>query len=134
MNRKTARASAMKLVYEWDMGGEGGDATIIDLLELTPGEKEYDYMKAIADGVAANSELIDETIVKFLGEGWTIDRVSKVDAAILRVAVYELKYTETEAKFVINEAVELAKQYSDDKSPAFVNGVLGNIQRNSENA
>ena len=134
MNRRTARACAMKLVYEWDMGGEGGSATIEGLLELTPGENEYDYMKGIANGVVEKHTDVDAEILKYLSDDWTMERISKVDTAILRVAIYELMFTETEPRFVVNEAVELSKEYSDDKSPAFVNGLLGNFLRNRDNA
>jgi len=124
----------MKLVFEWDMGGEGGETTELGLLEVTSAEPEYGFMTGIAKGVAENAAEIDKKILSYLSEGWTLERLSKVDTAILRVAAYELMYTETEVKFIINEAVELAKQYSDDKSPAFINGLLGSMARGAADA
>ena len=62
-----------------------------------------------------------------LKKDWNLSRVSKVEIAILKVAIYEILYTETPFKVAINEAVELAKKYGEDKSSAFVNGVLANI-------
>ena len=128
MDRKTARAHAMKLIYEWEMGGDGGEDTRIELLGVEPGENETEYMNGMYDGVVNNREEIDRQISDHL-RGWTIDRLSRVDLAILRLGVYELMLKETAAGIVINEAVELANQYSTEKAGAFINGVLGSISR-----
>ena len=128
MDRKTARAQAMKLIYEWEMGGDGGDETRIELLEIKPGENESDFMNALFEGVRANAPEIDEKLSQFV-HGWSIERITRVDLAILRLATYELMYTRTPEGAVINEAVELANQFSTDKAGAFVNGVLGNLAR-----
>ena len=131
MDRKTARAQAMKLIYEWEMGGDGGEETRIELLEIKPGESESDFMNAVFDGVQAHTEEIDAKLSGFV-RGWSMDRVTRVDLAILRLAAYELMYTKTAPGVVINEAVELANQYSTDKAGAFVNGVLGSLSRSLE--
>ena len=128
MDRTMARAHAMKLIYEWEMGGDGGEETRVDLLEVKPNEHEADFMNRMAEGVQAHSGEIDGRLAPFL-RGWTIERLTRVDLAILRLAVYELTLNETPASVVINEAVELANQYSTDKAGAFVNGVLGNLAR-----
>ena len=128
MDRKTARAQAMKLIYEWEMGGDGGEETRLELLEIEPGESETEFMNAMLEGVQRDAEAIDEKLSKFL-RGWTIDRITRVDLAILRLAAYELMNTKTPEGVVINEAVELANQYSTDKAGAFINGVLGNLAR-----
>lgn len=134
MERSKARACAMKLVYEWIMGGDGGDETLINLLEVEPGENEADFMDEIVSGVKNFSTSLDEEISKRLAGGWSLARISNVDHAILLVGTYELIYTDTATGVIINEAVELAKQYSDDKAGSFVNGVLGNIGRSVRNA
>lgn len=134
MERSKARACAMKLVYEWIMGGDGGDETLINLLEVEPGENEADFMDEIVSGVKYFSASLDEEISKRLAGGWSLARISNVDHAILLVGTYELIYTDTATGVIINEAVELAKQYSDDKAGSFVNGVLGNIGRSVRNA
>ena len=134
MERSKARACAMKLVYEWKMGGEGGDDTLINLLEVDPGENGADFMNEIVNGVKSYADSLDEEISKRLTGGWSLARISNVDHAILMVATYELIYTDTATGVIINEAVELAKQYSDDKAGSFVNGVLGNIGRSVRNA
>ena len=64
---------------------------------------------------------------KFFKKDWKIDRISKVDLAILKLAIYEIKYKDIPFKVVINEAVELAKKYGEDNSKNFVNGILASI-------
>lgn len=128
MDRTVARAHAMKLVYEWEMGGEGGEETKINLLEIVPEEAEIDFMNALFAGVIENLQSVDAKISAHL-RGWTIDRLSKVDLAILRIGVYELSAGLNAPAVVVNEAVELAKQYSSEKAGSFINGVLGSISR-----
>lgn len=128
MNRTQARAAAMKLVYEWEMGGDGGEDTCRELLEITPGEDEIEYMQALFDGVRDHVSTLDEKIERF-SRGWKLDRLSKVDLAILRVAAYELGEAKEPAGAVIQEAVQLTEKYSGDKAGAFINGVLGAMAR-----
>ena len=128
MDRTVARAHAMKLIYEWEMGGDGGEETRLNLLEVAPDEREADYMNRMFDGVTRNVQSIDESLAGYL-RGWTIDRLTRVDLAILRLATYELMLAEEPRSAVINEAVELANQYSTDKAGGYVNGVLGNLAR-----
>ena len=128
MDRKSARAHAMKLIYEWEMGGDGGEDTRLNLLGVAPGENESEYMNRMFEGVVANAEELDAHIAAHL-RGWTIERISKVDLAILRLGAYELMLKEVPAGIAINEAVELANQYSADKAGAFINGVLGSRSR-----
>ena len=131
MERTVARAQAMKLIYEWEMGGDGGEETRLNLLEVKPNEHEADYMNRMFEGVTANVQAIDARIARYL-KGCTIDRLMRVDLAILRLAVYELTLKEDPRGAVINEAVELANQYSTDKAGGFINGVLGNLARDLE--
>ena len=128
MDRSEARAQAMKLVYEWEMGGDGGEDTRLELLEVRPDEKEADFMNALFEGVVAHSEEIDACIGEY-ARGWTLERITRVDLAILRVAIYELLYEEISESIVINEAVRLAGVYSTDRAGAFINGVLGSVAR-----
>ncbi len=128
MDRTTARAHAMKLVYEWEMGGDGGEDTRLNLLEVKPNEDETDYMNRMFEGVVNRSNEIDERLKRYL-RGWSLDRLTRVDLAILRLAVYELMLREQPEAVIINEAVELANQYSTEKAGAFINGVLGNLWR-----
>lgn len=128
MDRKIARAHAMKLIYEWEMGGDGGEETRMNLLGVEPGEREVEFMNRMFEGVVVNEEKLDAGISAHL-RGWTLERISKVDLAILRLGAYELMLGEIPAGIVINEAVELANQYSSDKAGSFINGVLGSLSR-----
>ena len=128
MNRTQARATAMKLIYEWEMGGDGGEDTLEGILEVKPGGAEYDYMHKIVDGVIGDSAALDQHIGEF-SQGWKVDRLSRVDLAILRVAAYELARGDEPVAAIINEAIELSRIYSSDKAGAFINGVLGSMSR-----
>ena len=132
MDRSTARACAMKLIYEWELGGDGGEDTLTGLLELKPNENESDFMLKLVELVKANVEKIDALIAGSL-RGWSFDRLSKVDLAIMRIAVCEMTEGLNTIGVVINEAVELAAKYSTDKAGAFINGVLGSIGRRETN-
>lgn len=90
-------------------------------------EKTKTYMTETINGIAKNKEEILELISQNLKEKWDISRVSKINITLLKLATYEIVYTELPYKVVVNEAVEIAKKYGDDTSPAFINGVLANI-------
>ena len=128
MDRTGARAAAMKLLYEWEMGGDGGEDTRVGMLEIQPGEKESDYMEKLYAGVKENVAAIDE-IVEQYAVGWKLDRIMRVDLTILRLAIYELKYTDLNDAVAVNEALELARAYSTPEAVSFVNGVLGSMIR-----
>lgn len=128
MDRTSARAAAMKLLYEWEMGGDGGEDTRVGMLEIQPGEKESDYMEKLYEGVKENVAAIDE-IVEQYAVGWKLDRIMRVDLTILRLAIYELRYTDLNDAVAVNEALELARAYSTPEAVSFVNGVLGSMIR-----
>lgn len=128
MNRIQARAAAMKLIYEWEMGGDGGEDTIRGILEIEPGEAEYDYTQRMVEGVKQNAAQLDQQIQRYAA-GWKLDRLTRVDLAILRLGAYELSLGQVPAGIVINEAVELSRIYSTEKAGSFINGVLGGISR-----
>lgn len=90
-------------------------------------EKAKTYMTETVNGIAKNKEKILELISQNLKEKWDISRVSKINLTLLKLATYEIMYTELPYKVVVNEAVEIAKKYGDDTSPSFINGVLANI-------
>lgn len=128
MNRVMARVRAMQLVYEWEMGGEGGEQTRLGLLEVRPDEEEYGFMTRLFEGVVANAAALDARIAQ-CAHGWSLERLSRVDLAILRLALYELSLGQTPSNVVVSEALEMARQYSTEKSPRFINGVLGAASR-----
>ena len=90
-------------------------------------EKDHDYMLAKTKGIAEKVDEIDQ-IINENTTGWKTSRMNKVDLSILRLAVYEMKWDEdVPVRVAINEAVELAKRFSGEEGPAFINGVLGKI-------
>ncbi len=128
MSRKFAREMAMKLIYQMDMHGDFSD-TMTDrfINELSEDKQESDYIKDIVGIYTAHQSEIDE-IIESHAIDWKLDRMPKVDAAILRLAIAEIEYREDIPVSVsINEAVELAKQYSTDQSSGFINGILGSF-------
>ncbi len=104
-------------------------------LESTPeeecGEVDKIYIHNILEGVIKEVPAIDRHIIKN-SKDWTIDRMSRIDLAIMRVAIYEILYREDiPASVSINEAVELAKKYSHEDAGSFINGILGSIYSES---
>ncbi len=90
-------------------------------------EKDADYIVNKFKNIVAKLEEID-TAIGEVSKGWKVSRMAKVDLTLIRLAVYEMKYEEDiPVKVAINEAIELAKQYGSDDSPAFVNGVLAKL-------
>lgn len=148
MARKTARAAAMQMIFEYLSGGEGGEETLRmvydELREETaaavdpvgkdePGQSDRDYIERVLFGVLEHLDELDGYIAA-ASRGWSLERMPRVDLTILRLACWEILYGEgTPGGVAINEAVELANQYSDpNKSSRFINGVLGTILRRKE--
>ena len=128
MARPIAREAAMQLVFEQLFGGESESEALVDLIDYNPGESDRQYIDMVVAGVKEHAADLDAEISACL-RGWTIARLSRVDLAILRLAVYEMKYASLPAAVSINEAVELTRKYSSETSCSFVNGVLGTISR-----
>ena len=131
MSRPRAREVAMKLVYSRLLGGtDTPDAVLEKSGIIEPFEQDdYDYAESIVQGVTDNLPELDKLIAKHSLE-WSINRIARVDLAILRVSVYELLHRDDVPKSAsINEAVELAKTFGGEKSYSFVNGILGAIAR-----
>ncbi len=92
-------------------------------------EEPNEFVSDSVHNIIEKTNIIDELINKYLNN-WTIDRLGKTDQAILRLATYEILYTDTPGVVVIDEAIELSKQYSDDKVKNIINAVLDNILKN----
>ena len=130
MNRTAIREQAFKLIYSLEIQKQNNLQEAIDLfLESNEIEDKSakEYINDAILGIEKNKEKIVEQIEKNLKKDWKIDRISKIDLAILKLAIYEIQYKELPFKVVINEAVELAKKYGEDSSKNFVNGVLASI-------
>ena len=130
MNRTEIREQAFKLIYSLEIQKKEDLEEAIELYiesnEITD-KNAIEYIKDAIFGIEKNKEEIISTIEKNLKKDWKIDRISKIDLSILKLAIYEIKHTEVPYKVVINEAVELAKKYGEDNSRNFVNGVLASI-------
>lgn len=131
MSRKIAREVAMKLTYEKLFGCDDTYTQVLEQSDIQdePSEADIEFAQDIVNGVQNNIEAIDE-IIQSAAVDWTVDRMPKVDLSILRIAVYEIRFAKAVPPAVAaNEAVELAKVYCDERSPRFINGVLGKVIR-----
>ena len=129
MNRTKSRELAFKLIYEKEIQKVVEEDTLEIFFESNEIEEPEvkEYLKDILFGVSENEEKINSLIEKNLKENWTIDRVSKINISLLKIAIYEMIYKKLPYKVAINEVVELAKQYSDEQASSFINGVLASI-------
>jgi len=134
MSRKTAREVAMKLAFARLAGGEDTYESVLEKSEIpeSPCEEDEEYALSVIEGIDANKEAIDAKISE-IAIGWKIERMPKVDLCILRIAIYEMLYRKDIPLGVsINEAVELAKLFGGDRSPSYINGMLGTLARSIE--
>lgn len=129
MNRSIARELAFKLLYQIEIQKEVNKEDIELFFENNEinSIQAKEYINDIVNGISKNSSKILESISKNLKQDWKIERVSKVNLALLKLAIYEIKYKELPYKVVINEVVELAKKYGEETSHSFINGVLASI-------
>ena len=105
---------------------------MMDSMEIEDRKKiDMDFLSGLVNGVLDNLENIDNGVSKYL-ENWSIDRLGLTDQAIIRIGTYELIFTDTPNLVCINEAIELAKKYSDDKVVKMINGVLDKIHHERE--
>ena len=127
--RKIAREIAFKLIFEYLFGGEKNDQTFVELAEENKIGNEKKYLQKVYYGVVEKYEELNQIIAE-KAIGFSANRIYKVDKAILLLALYEIKYLKDIPYAVsINEAVELAKTYSTEKSPTFINGILSKIEK-----
>ena len=100
-----------------------------DVLGSRPRGRDAEYADRVLWGAHEHQAQLDGVIENFL-KGWDLDRINKVDLALMRLAIYEmLREPDVPLGVAVNEAVDLAKTYGTDESPAFINGVLGNVAR-----
>lgn len=130
MSRKIAREVTMQALYQIELNGYESFEDIQGfIIESSIKASEDSYVKTVIDLCFENKEAIDAEITKYL-KNWTIDRLSKVDLSILRLAIIEIAYMEDIPESVtINEAVNLAKKFSDEEASSYINGVLGSVVR-----
>lgn len=133
MSRKLTREIVMNTLYQMEMHSNfcANDFNLY-LADNILDDKELEFGKKVVSLFSENKETVDESVKTYL-KGWTLDRISKVDLSIIRVAVTEMLYLEELTTAIsINEAVNLAKKYSDEESASFVNGILGELARHLE--
>lgn len=135
MKRSVAREEAFKLLYSFEIQKENLDEQLeiyFESEEITEQETKK-YIKDTVKGIESNILNIENKISTNLKKEWKIDRISKINLVLLKLAIYEILYTETPYKVAINEAIEIAKKYGDDNSPNFINGILASVVKESEN-
>lgn len=134
MTRRELREEIFKLLfmvefYSKEEQPELAKAYFEDFAETEIAENDQEYIENKYENICAVLPEIDEKIAAS-SKGWKIERLGKAELTILRLAVYEMEYDEDiPTKVAINEAVELAKNFGGDESPAFINGVLGKLSR-----
>ncbi len=130
MDRSSIRELAFKMLYSLEIQKTNDKQEAINLFfeanEINS-KNAKDYIEDAVIGIENNSKEIDSKIEQNLKEDWKIERISKIDLSILRLAIYEITYKEVPFKVAINEAVEIAKKYGEDSSKKFVNGILASI-------
>lgn len=131
LNRTEAREKIMVILYQIDFYVKEGMSYDIDEVIKENLEIDNKFVRDVVYGVIKNIENIDKIITKYL-DNWDLDRLGKTDKAILRLGTYEMLYYDTPKVVVINEAVELAKKYSDYKIVKLINAVLDKIRDNED--
>lgn len=129
MSRREAREHVMKLLFQKEFVEENEyEEQVLNYLKRYEiSEKNQPFILKEYNGTVQYQEEID-TIIAKSSKNWKTNRMAKLDLTILRLAVYEMYYADDIPNNVaINEAVELAKKYSGDEAPAFINGLLGNV-------
>jgi len=133
LKREDIREKTMQLVYQMDITGdfEVADLSIVEESVRAAGKKQaVETLMAVQDHHEDIDRLINDNL-----DNWTLERIAKTDLAILRTAVAEMLYVDSIPVSVsINEAVDLAKKYGDERSYAFINSILGKISRSLEKA
>lgn len=130
-NRSELREIIMKVIYQVMILKEGNLEVNIDSLIHEQLEIENDFVNTSVNGILKNEKEIRILADNYLKD-WQIDRLNKVDQAIILLGIYELLYTETPSVVAINEAIELSKKYSDEKVTKMINAVLDGIFKNEE--
>ena len=127
MSRKNARECVFKMIFEYTFSKEKNVDTLEEFISDEENKEEIGYIQEVYNGVI---EKYDELVNKIsaVSKGFKIDRIYKIDLAILLVALYEILYIKgIPTNVSINEAINLSKIYSTDKSPSFINGILSNF-------
>ncbi|AZP05497.1 transcription antitermination factor NusB [Jeotgalibaca ciconiae] len=143
LNRHQVREKALQAIFQLKSNDELDKETAIRMARLSEQEDlnedeelpNESYLNELVNGVIEKQEEINEQIRPYLKK-WTFERLPRTDGIILQLAVYEMVFveeSEVPSKVALNEAIELAKEYCDESSRKFINGVLSNLMSNIEN-
>ena len=126
MKRRTAREKALQALFQIDVSDVTPPSAMEHVLE---GKENDDYLSKLVLGVVEHKDEID-TIIKANLEKWTLERLATVDRNLLRIAVYELMFSNDDVpkNVILDEAIEIAKIYGDDQSSKFINGILSKVR------
>lgn len=129
MQRSVMREWAFKLMYGLEIQKDNTEEQVALFIENNDVENEIakEYLKDIAKGICENNEEIENIISRNLKENWSLNRISKINISLIKIAIYEMLYKNVPFKVAINEVVELAKKYADDSAPIFINGILASV-------
>ena len=129
MQRSAMRELAFKLVYEIEVQKETENEQLEIFLENNEitDEKVVNYLKDIKEGISKNIEEINSLITNNLKDNWSLNRISKINLSLIKIAIYEMVYKALPYKVAITEVVELAKKYADESAPVFINGILASV-------
>lgn len=129
--RSEARIEAFKLIFQTEVNNDDIDFLFEHLLNENPKSLDnIDYIKTTVLGVISKKDELDEDIKNNLTSGWKLDRITRVSLAVLRLAIFEIKYIDdVPTNVAINEAVEIEKKFDNPDNSAFVNGVLAGFIR-----
>ncbi|PWX66177.1 transcription antitermination factor NusB [Clostridium perfringens] len=135
MNRVKSREYLLQLAYQMETTSETALETFNSFMEnedISKDDLDLAYIKSGLLGIEENKEKLDSLIESQLVK-WKLNRISKVNLSILRISTYEILFAEdVPGKVSINEAIELCKKYSDNKSVSFINGVLDKVYKNMQ--
>ena len=129
MQRSAMRELAFKLVYEIEVQKESEEEQLQIFLENNDivDTNVVEYLKDIKNGIKANEDEINTLITSNLKDNWSLNRISKINLSLIKLAIYEMVYQSLPYKVAINEVVELAKKYADESAPVFINGILASV-------
>lgn len=128
LNRRSSREAVLGLIFENEFGLYDDKTELYENAVAARGIEENEYIRTLYFGILEKRDELDAYIEKY-AKGRTLARISKIAKAIMRISIYEMLYIDDiPASVSINEAVELAKQYDDDKTKAFVNGILNAVK------
>ncbi len=129
MARHAARRAAMQLIYENMYGGQGGNDTLFGMVEFPAEDEDVAHVYELVEGAVSHSQELDEIISTYSPKR-EIERLPGITLAILRLALYESLYCQdTPISVIINEAVDMAKRFSNIADSKFINGLLGAYMR-----